>query len=497
MNKVLSKSDYHLYLKHPAWLWLKKHEPKKLPAIDANLQAMFDAGHEFESYAEALFPGGVTLGWDPTNYGSYQTLPGRTRAAIANNAPVIFQGRLEANGITAISDVLVRVDDHTFDLFEIKSSTKAKAEHIDDLAFQTHLLELTGYSVRNIGVVHVNSSYVRQGAVEPLELCTQTDVTEAVKARLSVTIEKIAEAQAVVSQSNCPDLSPRFASGEYFKQWLEIYFSLNPDLPKDSIYQLNRLNPELVGQIEDSGAKHIGDISADLPLKKEQQRQIAVVRSGQRSIDLPRVQEFLAQLQYPLYFLDYETLMKTIPPFDGASPYQQIPFQYSLHIINAPGDEPLHREFLHQQNSDPRPALVEQLRQDIKDEGSVIVWYQPFEKGRNAEMGQSLPEHADWLSALNERVVDLMIPFSTGLVDDVGFKGSASIKSVLPVLVPSLTYSELNVQGGQTAQRLYMETVLEGKHPAERAQIMKDLLAYCKLDTLAMVEIYNYLVSVT
>lgn len=494
MNMILSKSDYLLYLKHPAWLWLKKNDPKKLPPIDANLQALFDAGHEFEAYAEALFAGGTTLGWDPKNYGSYQSLPGRTLAAIQNNTLVIFQGRLEADGITAIFDVLVRVDNHTFDLIEIKSSTKAKDEHIDDLAFQTHLLELAGYSVRNIGVVHVNSKYVRSGKVNALELCAQTDVTEKVKARLPETIEKIAEAQVVVSQSNCPDLSPRFASSGCFKEWLEIYNSLNPDLAKDSIYRLNRLNPKLVGQIEDSGAMRIGDIPDDLPLKKEQQRQIAVVKSGQRLIDKPRVQEFLSQLQYPLYFLDYETLMKTVPPYDDTRPYQQIPFQYSLHIVEAPGAEPIHKEYLHRDATNPCDALIARMREDIGDTGSVIVWYEGFEKGRNSEMADQYPDHSEWLLALNDRVVDLMIPFYAGWVNDPAFFGSASIKKVLPVIVPDLSYDVLAIHEGGTAQRLWMETVLDKKHSDRREQIMDDLIEYCKLDTLAMVRIYEEII---
>lgn len=495
INATLSKSDYLLYLKHPAWLWLKKNDPKKLPQIDANLQALFDAGHEFEAYAEALFPSGLALGWDPKNYGSYQSLPGRTLAAIQNNTPVIFQGRLEANGITAIFDVLVRVDDHTFDLIEIKSSTKAKDEHIDDLSFQTHLIELAGYSVRNIGVVHVNTKYVRSGAINALELCSQTDVTKKVRARLPVTIAKIAEAQTVVSRPDCPDLSPRFASGACFKEWLDIYCSLTPGLPKNSVYQLTRLTPELVGLIEDSGAKVISEIPDDLPLKKEHQRQIAVVRSGQRSIDEPSVQEFLSQLQYPLYFLDYETLSKSVPPYDGTRPYQQIPFQYSLHIIGAPGEEPTHKEYLHRDATNPCDPLVKRLREDIGDTGSVLVWYEAFEKGRNGEMAEQHPDHSEWLLNLNGRVVDLMIPFYAGWVNDASFCGSASIKKVLPVLVPDLSYSVLAIHEGGTAQRLWMEAVLDQKHSDRREQIMTDLIDYCRLDTLAMVKIHQWLIN--
>src|SRR5690606_12530294 len=156
-----------------------------------------------------------------------------------------------------------------------------------------------------------------------------------------------------------------------------------------------------------------------------------------------------------------------------------------------PGGELEHREYLHRENSDPGRAIAERLVQDIDATGSIIVWNQSFEKTRNDEMGQMYPEHAKAMQAINARVVDLMIPFKAKWYDDPRFMGSASIKNVLPVVCPELSYNVLGIQDGNSAQRYWMSAVLDGTREAERQQILSDLIEYCKLDTLAMVEIYR------
>jgi hypothetical protein len=205
------------------------------------------------------------------------------------------------------------------------------------------------------------------------------------------------------------------------------------------------------------------------------------------------IKKFLNDLQYPLYFLDYETMSGLVPYFDGHRPYQQVPFQYSLHVLQSPDADLEHREYLHRDNSDPARPLAEHLTKDIGNRGSVIVWYEGFEKSRNSELGEQMPEYKDAMEAINSRVVDLMIPFKSKLYYDPRFGGSASIKKVLPVLVPDLSYKVLNIQEGGTAQRLWMEAVLDEKRTNEKDQILDDLFEYCKLDTLAMVEIFKVL----
>lgn len=445
----LSKSDYMLFLRHPAWLWVKKNDPKKIPPVDENTQVMFDAGHQFEPYAESLFPEGVSLGF--SDYDEYRSLPQRTQDVIERGDQVLFQPRFEWNDFTCICDIVSFVGDNEVDLYEIKASTRAKPEHEYDLAFQTAVLEGSGLKVRNISVIHVNNQYVRRGEIKADEITAFTDITKAVRAKGESTQQHMAQALTVAKSPTMPDPNPDLAKLGSKKDWLPIY-------------------QNLVGVTEE-------DISEDI----------------QPTIDKEAIKQFLSDLEYPLYFLDYETMSGLIPYFDGHRPYQQVPFQYSLHILESTDAELTQKEYLHRDNSDPSRPLTEQLLKDIGDKGSVIVWFEGFEKARNSELGDMLPEYKQAMEAINSRVIDLMIPFKLKWYDDPRFNGSASIKQVLPVVCPHLSYKELGIQEGGSAQRLWMEAILDDKRADQKDQILDDLIEYCKLDTLAMVEIYNCL----
>ena len=448
----LSKSDYMLFLKHLAWFWVKKNAPSKLPPVDDNTQAMFDAGHAFEPYAESLFPEGVSLGF--SDYDEYRTLPERTLEAIESGVHVLFQPRFNWGDFTCICDIVKFVDDGVADLYEIKASTSAKTEHEFDLAFQAAVIEGCGYKVRNIFVIHVNNQYVRSGDIEADKITAITDVTEKVRARSEVTAKYMPMAASVAKQPTMPDPDPNLAKLGSKKDWLKVYENIVPQAPKvwpqDTAPTINR----------------------------------------------EAIIQFLNGLQYPLYFLDYETLMSLIPYFDGLRPYQQVPFQYSLHLLQAPDATLEHKEYLHKESSNPSRPLTEKLISDVGDVGTVLVWYEGFEKSRNSELGDMIPEYKNAMESLNGRVIDLMTPFKEKWYDDPRFEGSASIKKVLPVLCSELSYKTLGIQEGASAQRLWMEAVLDGTRDGEKQQILEDLLEYCKLDTLAMVEIYNKLRNV-
>ena len=492
MAITLSKSDYLLFLKHPAWVWLKKHDKTKLPPIDDNLQARFDAGHLFETYAEELFPAIVKLGFG--SYEEYKSLPARTKSELNKGTKIISQGRFEAEGITCICDVLVKVDDNTLDLYEIKSSTKAKPEHEVDLAFQMIVLEESGYKVRNILVIHVNNKYVRKGGIEPKQISAVRDITKKVKERRQATKAGIKKALEVISSSQIPDISPSLAQTDALIEWIDIYRNLTTVAPY-SIYDLCYAGVDRLGKLEELEIKKLEDIPDDFPLSEKQKLQVSTTKTGEEIIKKNEIKSFLSKLEFPLYFLDYETLSSVIPYFDGLGPYQQIPFQYSLHILDSPEGKLRHATYLHKENSNPAEAVSKSLRENIGKKGSVLVWNEGFEKGCNRRLGELVPEFESFYEDINERIVDLMIPFSSGWYVHKDFGGSASIKSVLPVLVPELSYKELGVQEGNTAQRLWMEAVLDGKRDGEKDKILKDLEEYCRLDTLAMVEIYKKLLK--
>lgn len=499
---TLSKSNYMLFLRHPAWLWLKKFEKYKLPPIDDNLQVMFDAGHEFEVFAEKLFPDGVRLGYTTNGIfdgNKYRSLPQRTKEAIDNDIPTIFQGRFEVDGITCIIDVVKRVGGNTFDLIEIKSSTNAKPEHFYDLAFQTIVLEKSRINIRNISVMHVNNEYVRNGDIEPEKLVAKTDVTEDVRELVGLTTDQIDEVKAILDPKTMPDISPRYVnqigvSGtSWFADWMSIYKTLESDLDEYSIYNLSYPNSEQIEKLEDGCIELISEVPEELALRPKQVAQIQTTRDNKRILKKDKIKKFLDTFEYPLYFFDYETFSSVIPAFDGCKPYKDYPFQYSLHVLDSPDANVRHVEYLHADSSNPMPGLIEQLKTDIGDKGTILTWNMSYEKRCNDTMAHLYPEHKKFLDSVNERIEDLMTPFSEMWLVDKDFFGSASIKKVLPVIVPELSHGELEVQDGLYARRLWTQTVLEGRNQDNKDQILKDLSAYCTLDTYAMVRILEEL----
>ena len=487
-----------MFLKHPAWLWLKKHDKTKLPEPDEGLQALFDEGLLFESYAERIFEGAVKLGYKKEgNIFSgtmYYALPDTTLKEIKKETKVILQGRLESDNLTSIFDVLEKVGDKTFNLYEIKSSTAVKPEHIPDLAFQTIVIEKSGFKMRHAYVLHVNKEYVRKGKIESVGITKKEDVTEEVRAAMPETLENIERAFKVLA-GPMPDLSPRHLNGD-MGEWLDIYQAVKGPIPQYSIYKLASINPKTAAWLEDNGIEALNDIPLDAPLNERQTRQVEAMKSGEQKVNKEEIKNFIDELEYPLHFFDYETMMGVIPAFDGYRPYQQTPFQYSLHIMPKPEAELIHKEYLHTDNSDPIPELLKHLKDDFEDSGSVISWSMKFEKARNTEIAKLYPRYAKILQNINDRMVDLMIPFSKGWFVDKDFFGSASIKAVLPVLLPELSYKELEIGGGADAQRIWMETVLKGMNPEKKEKIMEDLIKYCTLDTYAMYAIYQYLLKV-
>lgn len=488
------------FLRHPAWLWLEKHAPEKLPTHDADTLAIFATGHAFEAHAEQLWPDALKLGFHTSDgefdYELYRSLLERTADAKDGEHSVLLQGRVEVDGLTCIFDVLERTTMGLFNLYEIKSSTGASREHELDLAFQVHVLEQAGYTIDKISVVHVNSEYVRRGDIVAHEIVAVTEVTNAVRELQSETEGNITEALKVMRSEKMPDPSPRFARLGSYKQWLNVYEGLIGGFSPYSVYRLAGAGARRIGELEDIGVTEITHIPEEFHLTSRQQSQVKVTKESERHIDRAHIKDFMQMLQFPLYFLDYETFMSLVPAFDGLRPYQQVPFQYSLHILEYPGTELQHREYLHTENTLSVEPLLAQLVRDVGPEGSVLVWHESFEKGRNVEMASLAPEYNNFLYQLNDRVIDLKIPFSKEWFVDKDFYGSASIKDVLPVLVPELSYKELDINSGNTAQRIWMEVVQQGRHQEQRDQILTDLRKYCHLDTLAMVRIWEELYAV-
>lgn len=461
-----------MYRKHPAWLWLYRNDRAKLPEVDENLQQLFDDGTELEAYAER-FVGDVEDFADALE-------PGKTYRQV----------KFVHDNFECTSDLVTVLPDGSLKLLEIKSSTKPKETHVEDLAFQRLVIEGLGHVVSRAAVLHINNTYVRRGEIEPKELFTEADVSSQVEVALDPVGKWRSEALAIASGTDIPDVSPRFClDNDTKKEWMPVLRKLRA-VPEASIYELPHLKLAQIGELEDQGILVIRDIPDDYKLRSDQQRLRAALQSGEVKVSRDGWRAFLDQLKYPLYFLDYETLNLALPAFENTRPYQQVTFQFSVHIQSRPGAEADHCEYLHTDTTPPLEPLAWALRSSIGDEGTVIVWNMSFEKGRNKDLAEAVPELAPFLTGLNDRMVDLMQPFKDGHFDHPSFLGSASIKKVLPVLVPDLSYKELDVQEGQTASRVWRQAVVDGKFdPETREAALRSLIEYCKLDTLAMVRI--------
>ncbi|MCK5583654.1 MAG: DUF2779 domain-containing protein, partial [Elusimicrobiales bacterium] len=263
--------------------------------------------------------------------------------------------------------------------------------------------------------------------------------------------------------------------------------------PDYSIYDFPHLCWQKINELEELGIMKIKDIPDDFPLSPWQQLFLKAEKTNKRIIDTGSISDFIKELKYPLYFIDFETIMPSLPLYNGSRPYQQIVFQVSLHIQNKAGGELKHLEYLGDGKNDPRPMLVKFMLKHIKAKGSLVAYNASFEKTRIKEMAREFPKYAKDLLKMKDRMADIMKPFQKRKYIDPRFRGSYSLKKVLPALVPAMTYKGLDIGDGGEAQTAYLN-MLSGKLSAgETKKLRKDLKIYCGQDTLAMVEILKSL----
>lgn len=483
---LLSKSDYMLFLRHPAWLWLKKNDPSKLIPISTSVQQKMNTGYEFEKHAEQLFSAAIKIGF--ADIDEYNTMLTRTSEAWLGGVKCVIQGKYQFGEITCITDILEDGGNGHI-LTEIKSSSSPKPEHELDLAFQKVVLEGAGYKVHKCRVAHVNSGYVREGEIDANKLVAFTDVTENVEKLLEKTKSDIDAALAVVRAKNIPDIDPSLTASNNFQEWLDIRKTFEPHLDTDSIYHLPKISSGVAKKLTKNNIFRIGDIKDASLLSHGTAKYWKARDLGDRYIDITQVRNFLNVINYPIYYLDYETSSNAAPLWNHTSPYQQVPFQYSLHIKRHQNAALEHFDYLHKAKDNPMDSLLENLRKNIGDSGSVIVWNKSFEMARNNEMAKYAPKYADFLSNINSRVIDLMDPFKENMITDPAFKGSNSIKDVLPVMVPDYSYNDLQIKDGGTAASEWKAVTLQDGPNKEK--VYADLKKYCERDTEAMVKTHE------
>ena len=467
---MLTKTDFLRYLEAPMHLWAYKHGwlDQVVPSrYDRHLMAQ---GVEIEGLAQEFL-----------------------RQYVAEHFPdaeLSFQTVLTDDTCYARLDAAVtHPETGLTDIYEIKSASSVKKEHLYDAAFQRLVAE-ANLNLGHVYLLHINKQYQRQGEVdldalfviENVDAETEDLRQELLAGRAAALAAAEAaspdEVEACLKPKDCP--CPRLC---------------HPGLPEHSIYNLPRMHAGKLKELREAGLVAIDQLPPDFPLSANQRRHADVMRSRRPYIDLAAIRSALDGLVYPLYFLDYETVNPAVPWYDGYAPYQNIVFQYSLHVLESPESEPVHYEYLAVTDEDPGPGLLADLTARIGDTGSVIVWNQSFEASRNREMAARYPEYADRLLDINRRIYDLMEVFSKGSYVHPDFRGSASIKNVLPVLVKDLSYDGLPIPAGDEAMIAWIEMMRGELTPEEFEQTRQNLLRYCELDTLAMVRNWQFLVD--
>jgi len=488
---ILSKSTFMRGMQCEKSLWMYRHEFDKQDDRSPGLQAIFDQGSDVGDLAHDLFPGGVDLSPEYVNgIPRFGGSIARTRDAIRDGAPVLYEAAFVHEDVLAAVDLLVR-DGARWRLIEVKSGTSISEAYAQDAALQHWVLRGAGLDLADVSIAHIDTSYVRRGAVDVNKLFAFGSVLELAMARLDDIGREVARLKEALARNGAPEVAiGPHCSAPYDCSFQGLCWE---GFPEHSVFDVSYLGAK-AWKLFDRGIKRAADIPDDFPLKRNQQIEVRCARTGEPHVDRDAVRTFVKTTEGPLYFLDFETCSPAVPLYDGTRPYQAIPFQYSLHCRRARGAAIEHKAFLGDGRTDPRAALAEQLLEDTRAEGRIVM-YSGYERRILNELAEAFPERAAELAERNECLLDLSVPFRDHAYYTVEMDGKYSIKKVLPALVPGLSYGDMEIAEGRDAGRAYAslhtETDLE-----KIAWIRKALLDYCGLDTLAMVKLLEVLEGV-
>ena len=483
----LSKSKYCNGIQCKKMLWLFQNKPEEAKDIDN--EAVLDNGNLVHDLARNLFGK-----YELINYNENLSLMiEATKKALEKKKNIICEASFSYQNCFCSVDILIKNND-TYEVYEVKGSTKLKDVFKLDLAYQVYVLTKLGFQVSKCYVVTLNDKYVRHGELDLSKLFQLNDLTKDIYNMQDEVEKNINDIKKYLEQEKEPSDD---IDNKCFKPYECPFFSYcTKKLPENNVFDLRRIHKNKKITLYKNDNIIFKDLlNTDIDDMYKQQIRYTLDNLDDY-IDVYRIEEFLNTLSYPLYFLDFETFQSPIPPYDGISPYDQIPFQYSLHyIIN---DELKHKEFLSEAGIDPRRSLAERLVKDIPMNVCVLAYNMSFEKTVIKKLSKMYPDLEEHLMNIHDNIKDLMIPFKERYYYNRDMQGSYSIKYVLPALFPndeSLNYHNLDlIHNGSEAMNSF--ATLQEQSKEDQKYIRERLLRYCELDTYAMVKIYNKLLEI-
>ncbi len=494
----LSKSIYVRVWSCPKGAWINRYHPEAVPQGEGKL-ARFRTGDEVGELARGLFGPSVNVtAYKDGDKLDLSRMIERTRREMDQGTPVICEASFSFEGLYCAVDLLKKEGDG-WAIYEVKSSGDGlQDKYIADVSYQKYVLEHCGVKVTGVYLVCIDSSYVL--GPEGLDVhrffqindlwepaCQAQESTVPLVLREAERVLESGEEPAVELSENCKDC--------------ELFSYCGRDLPSPNVFDLYRLQKKKMIEYYRQGLVSFADLERAGVIKNATQKRQIDFALHDRGIyaDKEAIRAFLAGLSYPLYFLDFETMQPAIPFCVGTHPFAQIPFQYSLHFIERDGGALQHAEFLAESGTDPRRAISEALCRDIPADACVTAFNKAFECTRLKELAAAFPDLSDHLLAIEGNIIDLLTPFQKGWYYRREIGGSYSIKSVLPAICPNdpeLDYHQLEgIHNGSEAMSIFPE--IRFMPPEERDRARRNLLAYCRLDTLAMVRVWEELKKIT
>jgi hypothetical protein len=484
---ILSKSTFIKGLQCEKSLYLYKHNYNLRDGISPQLQSIFNQGTNIGVLAQDLFPNGVDA--SPSSYFKMQESVFKTLDFIKNGEEIIYEATFQFNGVIAALDILVK-DSTGWKAYEVKSSTSVSDTYIMDAAIQYYTIVNSGIDLKDISIVHINNQYERNGNIVIDELFNVESVLDKVLEVLPTIPNQIIRFKNVIAEKKVPikDIGSH-CNNPYSCDFKGQCWKHIPDY---SIFNISRLSTGKKFDLYKKGIINFDELDIS-SLNGNQQIQVISELENKNIIDISNIQNFVNSLLYPIYHLDFETMTSAVPIYDKSRPYQQLVFQYSLHIEEENG-EVKHKEYLAEANPniDPRKAFVEQLIQDCGTSGDVLVYNIGFERGKLNDLINLYPVYSEEINNIISRLKDLMTPFQKKWYYTPEMKGSYSIKYVLPALVPELSYQDLEIKEGGTASNTFTQ-IVTGDFQGDVKQTRENLLEYCKMDTFAMVKILEKL----
>jgi hypothetical protein len=486
MVSYLSKSKYLLALQCTKRLWLELNAPYKAPPLSESQRRIFENGTQVGIEARTRFPEGILI--TTNKYGLEQGVQ-ETQQALNDGRSIIFEAVFLYDFIYAIADIITKNDDGSWTLIEVKSSTSVHDEHIHDLALQKYILEQAGLIISQVQLMHINSQYVHPNSSDLFTIVTVNEQVARVFPEVSNNLRKF---QILAQNETEPDIP----IGPQCKQPFPCPFKgyCWPEADEQVVFNIPKLSTPQKEDLRRQGIIFLNQIPSDYPLNGAGWDYINRILNQEVRIDRDAIKTQLATLQYPIYFFDFETDALPMPKFNGTTPYQQIPFQYSCHVLSAEG-ELEHFDYLHTGEDDPRLALAQSLVANIGETGSIVAYSAQFERDVLIKLAEFVDEYAIPLRSMADRLWDQLDIFRY-YYKHYGFGASNSIKNVLPVLVPELSYKNLNVRKGDQAQSVWA-AMIKSTDANSKNRMIEDLREYCKLDTLAMVKIHQVLTEQT